>query len=555
MEKNIIGLRYFLNGNFGPDPLPGQVLIGVTGGKYVPAFLTAGANITITESSGSVSIASSGGSGGSGYSTVQDEGTPLTQRSTLNFTGAGVTASDSGAVTTVNIPSGGGAPSTATYITKTPDAGLSAEQALSLLTSGLMVATTATGVVLSRVLTAGSTKISITNGDGISGNPTFDVTQANLDHGSIGGLADDDHTQYALLTGRAGGQTLNGGAASGENLNLSSTAHATKNLIRLGTLSAYDELNDRIGAGTLVPLNKFHSKSVNNADGFTAEVVATSANNPNIIFQKARGTIGAESVISNLDPLGFLLFRGYNSSYQDAAWIAVRASEAWGVGAQGTEMRFAVTPIGTTAASESMRLRSTGLSVKGNGTLAAPTVSLESQGTDAVLISKGTTAQAPAAVDGYLRYDTTTGKLRAVQGGVWVDVIGGGSFSATTIEANLGSTPVFQGKFTITDAAISSTSKVLCWQAPGPYTGKGTRADEASMQPVQVIAVEPAAGTATVYWQTPPMIGERLKNNETKINAGATFDRLANLRWPSEYSQVRIGKVRGNVKFSYSVAA
>ncbi|MBK8051019.1 MAG: hypothetical protein IPK16_30355 [Anaerolineales bacterium] len=33
---------------------------------------------------------------------------------------------------------------------------------------------------------------------------------------------------YALLAGRSGGQTLNGGTAAGENLILHSTAHATK---------------------------------------------------------------------------------------------------------------------------------------------------------------------------------------------------------------------------------------------------------------------------------------------------------------------------------------
>ena len=44
----------------------------------------------------------------SGYNTVQDTGTPLTQRQVINFTGAGVTAVDDGinAVTLVNIPGG-----------------------------------------------------------------------------------------------------------------------------------------------------------------------------------------------------------------------------------------------------------------------------------------------------------------------------------------------------------------------------------------------------------------------------------------------------------------
>lgn len=45
---------------------------------------------------------------------------------------------------------------------------------------------------------------------------------------------------YALLAGRAGGQTLKGGTASGENLTLQSTSHATKGRINLGA-SYYEE--------------------------------------------------------------------------------------------------------------------------------------------------------------------------------------------------------------------------------------------------------------------------------------------------------------------------
>lgn len=52
-----------------------------------------------------------------------------------------------------------------------------------------------------------------------------------IDHGTVSGLLDDDHTQYALLAGRAGGQTLIGGTAASNNLALQSTAHATKGVI------------------------------------------------------------------------------------------------------------------------------------------------------------------------------------------------------------------------------------------------------------------------------------------------------------------------------------
>lgn len=49
-------------------------------------------------------------SGGSGYATIQDETTPLTQRSTVNFTGSGVSCADNGGTSTTDctINSGGG---------------------------------------------------------------------------------------------------------------------------------------------------------------------------------------------------------------------------------------------------------------------------------------------------------------------------------------------------------------------------------------------------------------------------------------------------------------
>lgn len=66
---------------------------------------------------------------------------------------------------------------------------------------------------------------------------------------------------YARLAGVAGGQTLTGGTASGENLTLRSTAHATKGAIVFGSESEYDEANNRLGIGTLTPAAKVHALS------------------------------------------------------------------------------------------------------------------------------------------------------------------------------------------------------------------------------------------------------------------------------------------------------
>lgn len=128
---------------------------------------------------------------------------------------------------------------------------------------------------------------------------------------------------------------------------------------------------------------------------------------------------------------------------------------------------------------------------------------------------------------------------------------GGGGGAATTIEVNLGTTPRTSGKFTITDAAIGASSKVLAWQAPGPYTGKGSRADEAELAPVIVVSVEPAVGSAVVKWETPPVYAHKRfvpsgsQNTVTHLAAQA----------PPRFDTVRINTVRGNVKFSYLVFA
>jgi hypothetical protein len=68
------------------------------------------------------------------------------------------------------------------------------------------------------------------------------------DHGNLTGLADDDHTQYSLLAGRTGGQTIIGGTGASENLTLTSTSDVTKGVVAItgngtvgGTLSLTGE--------------------------------------------------------------------------------------------------------------------------------------------------------------------------------------------------------------------------------------------------------------------------------------------------------------------------
>jgi hypothetical protein len=75
-------------------------------------------------------------------------------------------------------------------------------------------------------------------GDALFWNGTQWLASApdtEIAHGSLSGLTTGDagHTQFALLAGRAGGQSLVGGTASGESLDLESTSNATKGSIQV----------------------------------------------------------------------------------------------------------------------------------------------------------------------------------------------------------------------------------------------------------------------------------------------------------------------------------
>lgn len=69
-----------------------------------------------------------------------------------------------------------------------------------------------------------------------------------IDHGTLTGLTDDDHSQYLLLAGRTGGQTIIGGTDAGNDLILESTSHVTKGSIL--TKNTFSPFTDASYSGT-----------------------------------------------------------------------------------------------------------------------------------------------------------------------------------------------------------------------------------------------------------------------------------------------------------------
>jgi len=106
------------------------------------------------------------------------------------------------------------------------------------------------------------------------------LSGTDIDHGNLTGLTDDDHSQYPLLVGRSGGQTLVGGSAVTDTLKLQGTSGngtltspAIQGLVgNNGATVAYTVLNNgNVGIGTTSPGAKLHSYSLNDYDALKLE--------------------------------------------------------------------------------------------------------------------------------------------------------------------------------------------------------------------------------------------------------------------------------------------
>jgi hypothetical protein len=87
----------------------------------------------------------------------------------------------------------------------------------------------------------------------------------------------------------------------------------------------------------------------------------TSANAPQFVFRKARGSQASPSAVLSGDAIGNTIYQGYDgSAFVSGGNIASIASENWSSTARGNSLIFTTVSNGTTGAPERMRIDSTG---------------------------------------------------------------------------------------------------------------------------------------------------------------------------------------------------
>lgn len=121
-------------------------------------------------------------------------------------------------------------------------------------------------------------------------------------------------------------------------------------------------------------------------------------------------------------------------------------------------------------------------------------------------------SQPGSPIKGQVYFNTTSNALFFYNGTAWMQISTGGGVTVTTVEKNLGSMAK-SGTFTITGSGLTAGQQVMISQASGPYTGKGTLADESQKDRVMANGYVVNSTTIRVYWMSDTWVKGNFKFN------------------------------------------
>lgn len=158
---------------------------------------------------------------------------------------------------------------------------------------------------------------------------------SSLDHGNLTGLSDDDHTQYSLLAGRSGGQTLTGGTDASNNLVLRSTSNGTKGQVYVdetttSTSSTTGALRVGGGVGIAENINVAGTATVNGALKSATSVVMEDPGGGTNTVTLSAPTLAANRTITfpSDDPAANQILYSTDTS-GTMAWKDESANKTW----------------------------------------------------------------------------------------------------------------------------------------------------------------------------------------------------------------------------------
>jgi hypothetical protein len=170
---------------------------------------------------------------------------------------------------------------------------------------------------------------------------SLDLDESQITHSQLAGLSSDDHTQYAKLLGRAGGQTLYGGTGSAETLTLSGNP-ANNGEIKInapnlnpvndsttdlgGTANAYSNLylNGYLRMRNPGSTSSAWNKIIANIQSSDTTYVWPDAY-PTIGGQVLSSTTGGSLSWGTITPIGAIVM--YGSAVAPSGWLICDGSE------------------------------------------------------------------------------------------------------------------------------------------------------------------------------------------------------------------------------------
>lgn len=293
-----------------------------------------------------------------------------------------------------------------------------------------------------------------------------------------------------LSTGIAGGQSVIGGTATGENLTLTTTTHATKGSIIFGN-SRYNESTNSLLIGSTTPYGGLNGETFEisraGAGGSTYAGMninsfnSTASRGPIIIFQRSKSAVlGTQTIVANGDLVGSISFTGSDgTAFRNSAQIRAEIDGTPGANDMPGRIVFSTTPDGSTTLTEGWRI-SNNQTLSNTGSIGTAYLHLKAgtatANTAPIKFTKGVLNT--SAVAGQIEYDgmfysTTNSGLRYADNGVianfYTDVNNSGTsetdlYSYTLIASGLGvNGDMITAKYggTFNDVTATAQLKVL----------------------------------------------------------------------------------------------